>query len=79
MSGIYLSQLNDSKRIVRCQKCELHKAIAKEFDIESAFVLTQWNNDFKEWIDLDNLTDLPDKAKLSVKFIVASSGIELPY
>ncbi|XP_078495153.1 uncharacterized protein LOC144742432 isoform X2 [Ciona intestinalis] len=64
---IYHVQYKNSKKIVRCKKNDISDSIAAQFNISDAIMLSQWDNEFEDWVDVDDVNELPNKAKLLVK------------
>jgi hypothetical protein len=65
----YLVRCSGKKKIVTAEdKNCLHEIIKKTFKIENDIEMTiqQWDTEWEDFIDVDNLNDLRDKGKLSV-------------
>ena len=66
MEGQYLIKFQSKKKVVKCCKEFLTDEVKKVFNISGNVYLKYFNDDFKEWVDVDNENELPERAKLSV-------------
>lgn len=64
----YLVIFGDKKKGININnKTTLYDAIGQRFGIDaSLYSIKWWDNEFSEWVDLDDFADLPNKCKLQV-------------
>ena len=61
-----------TKKILKCTKEEVLDQIKIAFNLEKQFTIEYFDESFAEWVCIDQLHELPSKAKISV--IVAGNG-----
>ena len=66
MEGQYLIKFKSKKKVAICCKKFLTDEVKKEFNISGNLYWKYFNDDFKEWMDIDNKNELPERAKLSI-------------
>ena len=64
MEGQYLIKFKNKNKVVKYCKEFLTDEVKKVFNISGNLYLKHFNDDFKEWVDIDE-NDLPERAKLS--------------
>lgn len=65
MSGQYHISCRNRKELLKCDKTEIFQKIKCTFDVEK-FRLQEWNEKFKDWVDIHVPENLPDETKLLV-------------
>ena len=66
MLGKYLLTLEGRNKILYCSSSELNEKTKRLFNLSQPFSFQMFDDDFQVWVDLDDLDDLPLKAKLKV-------------
>ena len=58
----------EKKILATDDKAALPSAIVDEFgiDSDSSFTVQSWDAEFEDWVDVTDVTQLPDKCKLQV-------------
>jgi len=57
----------EKKVITADDKVRLNDVISQEFGVDSlSFLLQSWDAEFDDWVNVVDITELPDKCKLHV-------------
>jgi len=65
----YHITLGVDKRVISVEeKSTLNAVIRQEFSVDAsvAFLLQAWDAEFEDWVNVVDVTELPDKCKLQV-------------
>ena len=71
----FMVTFNDRKKRIECHPSELDALIKSSFSIQNSNIsLEVFDDDFNEYVEVDNVDDLADKSKLRVILLPETEG-----
>ena len=62
----FLIQFGESRKIINCSNTELKSKAKEVFNLPFPIILQRFCKDFEEWIDVENLENIPPNSKLQI-------------
>lgn len=65
---------NGRKKAIKCESGEIIEEISKKFNVPMTIDIKLWDETFSEWLDVDDLMDIPNKSKLKAFRLISNEG-----